>query len=48
MSAMPLRGTAAEQKAGAPAQLLEVANVTMRFGGIVALESVTFSVASPG
>jgi branched-chain amino acid transport system ATP-binding protein len=45
MSAMPLRGTAPLQ-ASAPAQLLEVANVTMRFGGIVALDGVTFAVAA--
>ncbi len=45
MSALPLRGTAAAQGV-APAQLLEVANVTMRFGGIVALDGVTFSVAA--
>ena len=42
---MGLRGTAPPQ-GGAPAQLLEVANVTMRFGGIVALEGVTFSIAA--
>jgi branched-chain amino acid transport system ATP-binding protein len=29
---------------GAPPHLLEIADVTMRFGGIVALETVTFSV----
>jgi branched-chain amino acid transport system ATP-binding protein len=46
MSGVPLRTTAASQ-GGAPARLLEVADVTMRFGGIVALDGVTFSVA-PG
>jgi branched-chain amino acid transport system ATP-binding protein len=46
MNGLPLRTTAASQ-GGAPAQLLEVADVTMRFGGIVALDGVTFSVA-PG
>ena len=45
MSAVGLRGTAAPQ-GGAPAQLLEVADVTMRFGGIVALDGVTFSIAA--
>jgi len=45
MSATPLRDTAAPQ-GGAPAQLLEVADVTMRFGGIVALDGVTFSIAA--
>src|ERR1700747_2696876 len=46
MSATGLRGTAAPQTSSAPAQLLEVADVTMRFGGIVALDGVTFSVAA--
>jgi branched-chain amino acid transport system ATP-binding protein len=45
MSATALRGTAPLQ-GGMPAQLLEVADVTMRFGGIVALDGVTFSVAT--
>jgi branched-chain amino acid transport system ATP-binding protein len=45
MSEVPLRGTAGPQ-GGAPAQLLDVADVTMRFGGIVALDGVTFAVAA--
>jgi len=40
MTEIPPR-TAADPPAGA---LLEIADVTMRFGGIVALEAVTFSV----
>jgi branched-chain amino acid transport system ATP-binding protein len=36
---------AAERQGDVPALLLEIDDVTMRFGGIVALEGVTFSVA---
>ncbi len=45
MSEIPLRATAGPQ-AGSTPPLLEIAEVTMRFGGIVALEGVTFSVAN--
>ena len=45
MSEIPLRATAGPQ-AGSTPPLLEIAEVTIRFGGIVALEGVTFSVAN--
>jgi len=44
MTEMPLRVAVGPQE-GATRPLLEIADVTIRFGGIVALDSVTFSVA---
>jgi len=44
MTENPLRAATGPQD-GASAQLLEIADVTIRFGGIVALDSVTFSVS---
>ncbi len=49
MSDIPSRapvGSQDDAQVGAAALLLEIADVTMRFGGIVALEDVTFAVAS--
>jgi branched-chain amino acid transport system ATP-binding protein len=43
MTEIPLAATA-DRHRGAASALLEIADVTMRFGGIVALEAVTFSV----
>jgi branched-chain amino acid transport system ATP-binding protein len=43
MTENPLRAATGPQDGGS-AQLLEIADVTIRFGGIVALDSVTFSV----
>jgi len=43
MSQIPSRSAAGPQGGSTP-RLLEIAEVTMRFGGIVALEGVTFSV----
>ena len=43
MTENPLRAATGPQD-GASVQLLEIADVTIRFGGIVALDSVTFSV----
>ena len=44
MTDIPARATAGPQS-GSSAHLLEIDDVTMRFGGIVALDDVTFSVA---
>jgi hypothetical protein len=44
MSKIPQRAMAAQQGAAPP--LLEIERVTIRFGGIVALDGVTFSVAT--
>jgi branched-chain amino acid transport system ATP-binding protein len=44
MTEIAQRATAAPQ--GAPSPLLEIEQVTIRFGGIVALDGVTFSVAN--
>jgi branched-chain amino acid transport system ATP-binding protein len=44
MTENPLRAATGPQDGGS-AQLLEIADVTIRFGGIVALDSVTFSVS---